>query len=51
MIFLRIIQLINVFVMLGAMCVKTFGTGEKQEKAGTIWMVSLILCWVFILVL
>lgn len=51
MIFLRVIQLINVCVMCGAMCVKIFGKEETQEKAWIMWIISLIICWIFIILL
>lgn len=51
MTFLRAIQLINCCVMLVAMGVNVFGRGETQEKARVIRNVSLIICWIFIILL
>lgn len=51
MIFLRYIQIVNCFVMVGAMCIEIFGKETLRKKAENIRLISTIICWVFILTL
>lgn len=48
---LRAIQLMNTYVLVAALFVTKFGRREVQKTAAVIWMISVMICWGFIILL